>query len=47
MSENTPIGIEVLVLTYNRAPLIGATLESLLAQVQPAVPHLCARQWKH
>lgn len=28
--------IEILVLTYNRAPLIGATLESLLAQVQPA-----------
>ncbi|MGA2781560.1 MAG: glycosyltransferase family 2 protein [Smithella sp.] len=36
MSENNPIGIEILVLTYNRAPLIGATLESLLAQVQPA-----------
>lgn len=36
MSENQPIDIEVLVLTYNRAPLIGATLESLLAQVQPA-----------
>ena len=37
MSENNPIGIEILVLTYNRAPLIGATLESLLAQVQPAL----------
>ena len=36
MSENKPVDIEVLVLTYNRAPLIGATLESLLAQVQPA-----------
>lgn len=36
MSENDPIGIEILVLTYNRAPLIGATLESLLAQVKPA-----------
>jgi len=36
MSENLPIEIEVLVLTYNRAPLIGATLESLLAQVRPA-----------
>lgn len=36
MSGNKPIDIEVLVLTYNRAPLIGATLESLLAQVQPA-----------
>jgi glycosyltransferase involved in cell wall biosynthesis len=36
MSENKPIDIEVLVLTYNRAPLISATLESLLAQVQPA-----------
>jgi len=36
MSENNPTGIEILVLTYNRAPLIGATLESLLAQVQPA-----------
>lgn len=36
MSQNQPIDIEVLVLTYNRAPLIGATLESLLAQVQPA-----------
>lgn len=36
MSESKSIGIEVLVLTYNRAPLIGATLESLLAQVQPA-----------
>lgn len=36
MSENNPIGIEILVLTYNRAPLIGATLESLLAQMQPA-----------
>lgn len=36
MSANKPIDIEVLVLTYNRAPLIGATLESLLAQVQPA-----------
>ena len=36
MSENNPIGIEILVLTYNRAPFIGATLESLLSQVQPA-----------
>jgi glycosyltransferase involved in cell wall biosynthesis len=36
MSENMPIEIEVLVLTYNRAPLISATLESLLAQVRPA-----------
>lgn len=36
MSGNKPFDIEVLVLTYNRAPLIGATLESLLAQVQPA-----------
>ncbi|MFA6121220.1 MAG: glycosyltransferase [Sideroxydans sp.] len=36
MSENIPIEIEVLVLTYNRAPLISATLESLLAQVRPA-----------
>ena len=36
MSGNNPFDIEVLVLTYNRAPLIGATLESLLAQVQPA-----------
>lgn len=36
MSENKPIDIEILVLTYNRAPLISATLESLLAQVQPA-----------
>ena len=36
MSENKPVDIEVLVLTYNRAPLIGATLESLLAQGQPA-----------
>lgn len=36
MSENKPIEIEILVLTYNRAPLIGATLESLLAQTQPA-----------
>jgi glycosyltransferase involved in cell wall biosynthesis len=36
MSGNKPIDIEILVLTYNRAPLIGATLESLLAQVQPA-----------
>jgi len=36
MSENQPIDIEILVLTYNRAPLIGATLESLLAQVRPA-----------
>lgn len=36
MSGHTPIDIEVLVLTYNRAPLIGATLESLLAQTQPA-----------
>lgn len=36
MSADTPIAIEVLVLAYNRAPLIGATLESLLAQVQPA-----------
>lgn len=36
MSRNKPIDIEVLVLTYNRAPLIGATLESLLAQVRPA-----------
>jgi glycosyltransferase involved in cell wall biosynthesis len=30
------IDIEILVLTYNRASFIGATLESLLAQVQPA-----------
>jgi glycosyltransferase involved in cell wall biosynthesis len=36
MSKSKPIGIEILVLTYNRAPLIGATLESLLAQIQPA-----------
>lgn len=36
MSGNKPITIEILVLTYNRAPLIGATLESLLAQVRPA-----------
>lgn len=36
MSASEPIDIEVLVLTYNRALLIGATLESLLAQVQPA-----------
>lgn len=36
MSKETPVSIEVLVLTYNRAPLIGATIESLLAQVQPA-----------
>lgn len=36
MSGNKPFDIEVLVLTYNRAPLIGATIESLLAQVQPA-----------
>lgn len=35
MSGITPVDIEVLVLTYNRAPLIGATLESLLAQIQP------------
>jgi glycosyltransferase involved in cell wall biosynthesis len=37
MSQDKSVSIEVLVLTYNRAPLIGATLESLLAQVQPAV----------
>lgn len=36
MIRSKCIDIEVLVLTYNRAPLIGATLESLLAQVQPA-----------
>ncbi|MDH4285532.1 MAG: glycosyltransferase family 2 protein, partial [Gallionellaceae bacterium] len=36
MSVTAPVSIEILVLTYNRAPLIGATLESLLAQVQPA-----------
>jgi glycosyltransferase involved in cell wall biosynthesis len=36
MSGNKPFDIEVLVLTYNRAPLIGATIESLLEQVQPA-----------
>ena len=36
MNNDTSIAIEILVLTYNRAPLIGATLESLLAQVQPA-----------
>jgi len=36
MSENNPIEIEILVLTYNRAPLIGATLDSLLAQIKPA-----------
>jgi len=36
MSDNNSISIEILVLTYNRAPLIGATLESLLAQVRPA-----------
>jgi glycosyltransferase involved in cell wall biosynthesis len=36
MNENKPIEIEILVLTYNRAPLISATLESLLAQAQPA-----------
>ena len=36
MSENNHYDIEVLVLTYNRAQLIGATIESLLAQVQPA-----------
>lgn len=34
--NNSPIDIEILVLTYNRAPLIGATLESLLAQTHPA-----------
>ena len=36
MSGSKPVGIEILVLTYNRASLIGATLDSLLAQVQPA-----------
>ena len=36
MSGNKLPEIEVLVLTYNRASLIGATLESLLAQTQPA-----------
>jgi glycosyltransferase involved in cell wall biosynthesis len=36
MSSNTPTSIEVLVLTYNRALLISATIESLLAQSQPA-----------
>lgn len=36
MSGNNSIEIEILVLTYNRAPLIGATLESLLAQTKPA-----------
>lgn len=36
MSGNGPVDIEILVLTYNRAPLIGATIESLLAQAQPA-----------
>lgn len=36
MNEIKPVSIEVLVLTYNRAPLIGATLESLLTQVHPA-----------
>lgn len=36
MNRNSPIEIEILVLTYNRAPLIGATLESLLAQTKPA-----------
>jgi glycosyltransferase involved in cell wall biosynthesis len=36
MNGNRPIDIEVLVLTYNRAPLIGVTLESLLAQAKPA-----------
>lgn len=36
MSGNDPFEIEILVLTYNRAPLIGATLESLLAQTKPA-----------
>lgn len=36
MSGSQPIAIEILVLTYNRAPLIGATLESLLNQVHPA-----------
>lgn len=36
MSGDTSIAIEILVLTYNRATLIGATLESLLAQVHPA-----------
>lgn len=36
MSEINSTKIEILVLTYNRAPLIVATLESLLAQVQPA-----------
>ena len=36
MSENNPIEIEILVLTYNRASLIGTTLDSLLAQIKPA-----------
>lgn len=36
MSENQSADIEILVLTYNRATLIGATLESLLAQTKPA-----------
>lgn len=36
MSVKKSVAIEVLVLTYNRAPLIGATIESLLAQVKPA-----------
>lgn len=35
MSANNP-DIEILVLSYNRASLIGETLESLLTQVQPA-----------
>lgn len=36
MSGGQPIDIEVFVLTYNRSSLIGATIESLLAQKQPA-----------
>ncbi|GAM07925.1 glycosyl transferase family 2 [Geobacter sp. OR-1] len=36
MSGTTPCAIEVLVLTYNRAPLLAATIESLLAQSHPA-----------
>lgn len=36
MNKLDPVKVEVLVLTYNRASLISATLESLLAQTQPA-----------
>jgi len=47
MSENNPIGIEILVLTYNRAPFIGSNTRIVAIAGATSFPYLRVRQWQH